>query len=160
MDIPRRDFTPRFELMETRWHPICTDKSRTSSPSRSTLPLPGHSNISPSPSDRRGFRRVYIGPRCCWIKRLRVAAYASLEPEHRSITANRDFEESSCPERRWTFIFLRVSCARGPWGDWRSLRYLDPGYLNSVSSRGLVVDYSVASNGVYVFICWSLFDDF
>lgn len=27
MDIPRSDFTPRFELMETRWHPICTDKA-------------------------------------------------------------------------------------------------------------------------------------
>lgn len=33
MDIPRHDFTRRFELMETRWHPICTDKAER--PSRS-----------------------------------------------------------------------------------------------------------------------------
>lgn len=33
MDIPRHDFTRWFELMETRWHPICTDKSGTSSSS-------------------------------------------------------------------------------------------------------------------------------
>lgn len=30
MDIPQHDFTRRFELMETRWHPICTDKTERS----------------------------------------------------------------------------------------------------------------------------------
>lgn len=88
MDIPRRDFTPRFELMETRWHPICTDKAER--PLAAIVPLPRASNHSLLPFllSRSFVRRSSIlvlrdhddsaaFPLHRWIKWLHVAAYSS-----------------------------------------------------------------------------------
>lgn len=74
MDIPRRDFIPRFKLMETRWHPIRTDKpERPRCGAPIILPLP------PSEESSMISPRFHCTPSTDWIKRLRVPAYSSID---------------------------------------------------------------------------------
>lgn len=70
MDIPRRDFIPRFKLMETRWHPIRTDKAerprcRSCAPIILPLPPPGQSTplhpVQPPTISPRFHRTIHVG---------------------------------------------------------------------------------------------------